>query len=120
MEERSSRSGARINIIVSVDLFHESRLQKLYSRNLSEGGIYVDATVLVPIGEKVHLSFQLTDIKKKFTAVAIVVHHHKYESFEDESTLKERHGMGLKFINLNDEDKKIIENFILGKQLKQG
>ena len=114
------RQNSRANISIDVDFKHESKLQKLYSRNLSKGGIYLSADKLVPIGKQVTIEFYVKELKKKFKVNAVVVHHHKFESFEDEATLKAQQGMGLKFIDLSKEDEKVIDDFILGKELKQG
>lgn len=114
------RAAKRIDIKIDVEVKHKSKLQQLYSRNLSKGGIFLSADAALPLGSTVELSFFVKELGRKFKTKAVVVHHHSFDSFEDESTLKEKHGMGFRFVGLSGDDQKIIDNFILGRELKQG
>lgn len=114
------RAQKRVFISIDVDVVHESRLSKLYSRNLSKGGIYLKADEPLPVGEEVELSFYIKEIDKKINVKAVVVHSHSYETFEDETTLKTHHGMGLKFVDISKEDQEVLDKFIIGKEMNKG
>ena len=117
---KENRKQKRINLNVEVGISHASKLQKLYSKNISKGGIYLTADKPIPVGKEVELSFYIKELDKEFKVRAVVLHVHTYETFEDESTLVKHYGMGLKFIDISAQDQTVIDSFITGKELKQG
>jgi Tfp pilus assembly protein PilZ len=96
---------------------HESHLQKFYSKNISEGGIFLEMDEFIPIGNEVALAFAIPGVKKALKVTAKVVRHHKMSRMDEEFNQQEIKGVGLSFINVNNDDRKLIEQYITGKGL---
>ncbi len=117
---KENRRQKRIDLNIDVNVAHESKLQKVYSKNLSKGGIYLSADDMIPVGSKVNLTFFIKELDREFKIRAEVVHHHKYDNFTDEGTMEVSYGMGLRFVEISRDDQNIIDKFIIGKELKKG
>ncbi len=116
MTKTDKRSSARLDLRVAVQVGNQSRLQQFYSRNLSSGGIFIEVAGDLPvIGTKLSLNFDVPGLKQSFQVEAEVLHHHHYETMDDQFRKTERTGIGLRFLNLSPEHKGLIEKYISGK-----
>ena len=84
---------------------------KFDTANLSEGGIFVKSSLLWKPGQIFNLSFTLPGFDKEIKVKGIVARSDdKYSIFtETDSSIP---GMGIKFIDLSDEDREIIKEFL--------
>ncbi|MFH1017492.1 MAG: PilZ domain-containing protein [Pseudomonadota bacterium] len=115
---KEARGDPRIDFRVAVNVQQESRLQHFYSSNLSSGGIFLEIEGdQPPVGSKLTLEFNVPLPKKLIKVSAEVVHHHVFDSLDDQMQKVKRGGIGLKFLDLNPEDQKLISQFITGKDL---
>ncbi len=74
-----------------------------YAENLSEGGIFIHADAMRPLGAMVYLQFALRDGTRLIEALGRVVH-----ASEDPAA----HGLGIEFVNVDDESKAMIEAIV--------
>jgi Tfp pilus assembly protein PilZ len=100
-----------------VETAHESRLQKFYSRNISRGGIFLEMHEVIPVGKELHLIFNIPGRNQPLEVAARVVRHHQMSSMDENFNPTAVQGVGLSFVNLSEEDRHIIEQFITGKGL---
>ena len=84
---------------------------KFDTANLSEGGIFVKSSLLWKPGQVFNLSFTLPGSDKEIKVRGVVARSDdKYSIFtEMDSSIP---GMGIKFVDLSDEDRKIIQDFL--------
>jgi len=90
---------------------------KFDTANLSVGGIFVKSSLLWKPGQVFNLSFTLPGSDKEIKVKGVVARSDdKYSIFtENDSSIP---GMGIKFVGLSDEDRKIIQDFL--SQLDSG
>ncbi len=118
MKDTKHRHARRTNLRVAVKVEHKSRLQEFYSRNLSSGGIFLEVEKKLPaIGSKLKLKFEVPGLRKAIMAEAEVLHHHSYETMNEKMEAFTRKGMGLRFLNLSEQDEALINEYITGKEL---
>ena len=111
--EKKQRVFGRAPISLNISLSEDSddiRI-KFDTANLSEGGIFVKSSLLWEPGQVFKLSFTLPGTEKEINVKGIVARSDdKYSIFtENDSSIP---GMGIKFIDLSDEDRLIIKDFI--------
>lgn len=84
---------------------------KFDTANLSEGGIFVKSSLLWKPGQVFNLSFTLPGFDKEIKVKGVVARSDdKYSIFtENDSSIP---GMGIKFVNLSEEDRQIIKEFL--------
>ncbi|MGI6393141.1 MAG: PilZ domain-containing protein [bacterium] len=86
---------------------------KFDTHNLSEGGIFVKSSILWEPDQEFDLSFFLPNSEKEIRVKGIVARSDdKYSIFlpnDEDSSIP---GMGIKFLNLSEEDREIIRNYI--------
>lgn len=71
--------------------------------NISEGGIFVKAKELLPIGADVKFSLEITSLSKKFVMTGVVIRHGVAEG---------EHGFAVEFTRLNPAHKRELVEFI--------
>ena len=102
-EKEERRSSRRIPTEMWVEESTERELYFQQGANISMGGLFLERTIPHPRGTAVSLRFTLPNdadpIEVKGTIVNI-------------GPVADELGMGVKFTNLNDKDKKRIEKFI--------
>jgi len=97
------RSGTRVSISLWVE---EKKGEDLYFQqagNLSVGGVFFERTIPHPIGTKVNLKFELPGKEGVVETTGEVV---------STPGSSEGLGAGVKFINLDPVEKRLIEEFI--------
>lgn len=119
MPDPSGRADPRIDFQVAVKVQHLSLLQQFYSKNLSRSGIFLQVPGKPPpIGAKLRLQFSIPDLKKTVTVDAEVIHQHTFQTLDENLRKKvAKHGVGLRFLNLNPEDQELILKYVTGREL---
>ena len=118
MPKEMRRGQPRADFRVAVRAKLQSRLQQFYSRNLSSGGIFLEIHGdPPPVGSKLKLTFDVPTPKKTIRVDAQVVHHHVFDSLDKQMRNMKCTGIGLKFLNLNSLDQKMIAEFVTGRDV---
>lgn len=100
MERRHS---SRIPVEMWVEQSTSRELYFQRGANISEGGIYLQKTIPHSVGTKINMQFTLPGDSQAISVQGEIVNI---------STKAEELGMGVKFIDLNEGDRKKIERFI--------
>ncbi|MBN1774133.1 MAG: TIGR02266 family protein [Deltaproteobacteria bacterium] len=95
------------NVLQQLTLDSETQFYTGFSQNLDEGGLFVATFDVKPIGAKVLLTFELPG-GRQITAKGRVMWVREYDPKASEVTP----GMGLKFLQLRDDDRRLIEGFL--------
>lgn len=110
---RENRVFGRAQISLKIRLSEDSDgiNLKFDSANLSEGGIFVKSSLLWEPGQIFNLSFTLPGSDREIKVRGIVARSDdKYSIFtENDSSIP---GMGIKFLDLPEEDRLFIKDFI--------
>ena len=96
------RRSARMPIEMWVEDLTDGGIVYRRAGNLSKGGLYLDQTIPLPIGSKVKLRFTLPEDTISVTVTGQIVSINS----------RERLGMGIKFLDLDDAMSARIESFI--------
>jgi uncharacterized protein (TIGR02266 family) len=105
MEER--RRTPRGVLRTAITMHSTSNFFSAYTRDLSEGGLFVATPKLQPLGSQHEVEFSLPDGRAPIRAVGVVRwvrDDHEYNEGEP--------GMGLEFITLSDADRQRVEAFV--------
>jgi CheY-like chemotaxis protein len=78
------------------------KIIKLGSINISTGGMLIEPTEALQVGQEFDLEFSLPEIKNSLKVRAQALHAHPKD------------GVGIKFINLSAEDRQAVERYISG------
>lgn len=103
-----SRINQRAPLEVKVGMNTGSNIFAGLSMNISSGGLFVATYTPAPIGEHVPLNFSLPDSEKVIQVTGEVCWSREYNPVYPDT----HPGMGLRFLNLNPEDQKLINDFI--------
>jgi uncharacterized protein (TIGR02266 family) len=86
---------------------------KFDTHNLSEGGIFVKSSILWEPEQEFDMAFTLPNAEKVIKVKGKVARSDdKYSIFVPSSEDSSMPGMGIRFIDLTDEDKDIIRDYI--------
>lgn len=96
------RASARFPVEMWVEEIGEASQVYRRAGNLSRGGMYLDQTIPLPVGSRVRLRFTLPGDTVALTVTAEIV----------SITAAEALGMGVKFVNLPDEDQARIDGYL--------
>ncbi len=112
LPEDNRRKFARIYLDSKVKVvFRESEQRnQLLSQNISEGGLFLQSDQLKPIGTKLHFEFRVQDGGETISGFGIV----RWV----ESDPSRRKGMGIQFVEINPEGKKILSELFKKKGLQ--
>ena len=80
-----------------------------YSLNVSEGGMFIETTSPRPEGSYVYLQFQLKDGTKIIEGIGQVVRVNKPEDITNPNM---KAGMGIEFVNLDEDSVKLIQKIL--------
>lgn len=78
-----------------------------YAKTISRDGMFIASVNPKKLGEEFRISFALPDSDIKVSAVATVIWCREYDP-----TLKTEPGMGIKFLDLNEEIKARIDEWV--------
>jgi uncharacterized protein (TIGR02266 family) len=119
-DKPSSQRAPRYAVSVRVKLQQKSQLQTFFSRNLSEGGMFLEVEELVPVGRQIELQVEIPGQSEPLRIVAEVVHHHRFSDYDEEMRPIKRKGMGLRFVSINPEQHALIARFVAGQAVVAG
>jgi len=86
----------------------ESGQLYFFSKNLSAGGVFLESDILLEKGTKIYIEFVLPTEQKLIIVKSEVVWIKEDTGQQSSGTS----GMGIRFINLDDESRKAIIDFI--------
>jgi hypothetical protein len=97
------RSAPRIPLVFSVSI-ESARFGELVcvGRNISAGGMFVETTDPLPIGEKVTVHFEMPDCEDEIVAHGEVKHHYYFCYGDGAGGSKTLSGMGINFDSFAD------------------
>ena len=108
MEER--RADPRVPVELEVHYRSAQEFLTAYTVNISGGGIFIKTREPLPLNQVVHLRFTLPGIAHVFNLHGLVVWTNPQPSRSSFPS-----GMGIKFMNLDPEGKKLIAGFVKAK-----
>ena len=103
---RRSEERVRAKIKLSFNKVHD--FFKAYIGNLASGGLFIKTTKGLPVGTTLSLEFNLPKTKKVMHTTGKVA----WARSQDMGTEKMPPGMGVEFIDMNPEDKKLLEKYL--------
>jgi uncharacterized protein (TIGR02266 family) len=103
---------ARVSLETEVHIRARRGEAKGWSRNLSRGGIFVEAEPTAPLESEVQLHFQLPDSARALSPTAKVV-------WSREPTDGRPKGMGLQFLALDRASARHIDEYVYERELTQ-
>lgn len=78
-----------------------------YAKNISASGLFVPTVNPKPVGERFRLKFTLPDSNREIVVFAEVVWNRTYSNSNEFEP-----GMGIKFIEISEEDAESIRQFV--------
>jgi uncharacterized protein (TIGR02266 family) len=102
------RTGLRAEVNLEVRYRSAHEFMAAYAKNISGGGICIRTVKPLPLNSELHLRFSLPGIPKPFEVKGLVVWTNP---FADQSAFPT--GMGIKFLELGSDEKKILDGFVL-------
>ncbi len=78
-----------------------------YAKNISASGLFIPTVNPKNVGERFNLKFKLPNSDKEIVVLAEVVWNREYSESEEFEP-----GMGIKFIQIPDEDAELIRKFV--------
>ena len=108
MDEKriNTRKHPRVLIRALVDYESQDTYLYDYSENLSQGGIFIHTDKPLDVGDRIELRFSLPDVEKVFEILGEV------KWINAEKKQRALPGMGIEFMNLNEEDKSLLAKYI--------
>lgn len=100
--ERERRASARLPVEMWVEEITDGSQVFRRAGNLSRGGLYLDHTIPVPVGTRVSLRFTLPGDSRAMTVTGEVV----------SISAKDALGMGVKFVEVSEEDRQRVEAYL--------
>ncbi len=108
VNERHEKSRASVRVPLSLNVDFESRgeVSKCLMKNLSAGGIFVATESPLPIGTPFNVRIRIEKTGEEVELPGEVV------SLGVSADLaKEEHGMGIRFVNLNEDQQRLVAEF---------
>lgn len=110
--ERDRRTSPRVDVALHLHLVFSDldELVESYSKNLSEGGIFVKTDNPLPVGSVVKLQISLvhqslTYLEAKGEVVHVI----------DKPRKGQEKGMGIRFVKMCEESRKFLKDFVLSR-----
>jgi uncharacterized protein (TIGR02266 family) len=105
--EAERRRSARAELIVRVDYATVDEIFSEFTRDINEGGLFIETEKPSQAGTEVTMQFHLPGTDERIETIGMVVR----VSSGDPSTPS---GMGIEFEDLSDEDRKRINQIVRG------
>ncbi len=99
------RGLARVALEAEVQIVHDRQERRATARNLSRGGMFIEADYAVPPATEVALEFTLPEVKDSLASTAQVIWHRPRGNGLP-------HGMGLQFLALDSAAAEAIDSFV--------
>jgi type IV pilus assembly protein PilZ len=77
-----------------------------YTKNVSQGGMFIKTDNPPETGMKIHLQLHIPELSEPVLLYGEVVHRHKYASSDEDA------GIGVKFLDIDPISKGILVNYI--------
>jgi uncharacterized protein (TIGR02266 family) len=105
------RSSDRKPIKVQITVHDGEGFGDLYfeTKDLSSGGVFIASDLLLDVGEKLHLEFQLPNTSSPIVVEGTVVRVIRVPRMPSKDF---KPGMGIKFTKISEEHKKQLEEFL--------
>lgn len=110
MQKPERRADPRVDVDLEVHYRTAQEFMAAYLRNISGGGLFIRSQQPLPLNREVQVRFTLPGIPRPFTVRGLVVWTTPFPSRSSFPS-----GMGIKFLNLDPEDGKLIAGFVKGK-----
>jgi type IV pilus assembly protein PilZ len=114
--KRDRRAFPRVDVALHLHIVFKDldELVESYSKNLSEGGIFVKTDNPLPVGSVVKLQISLvhqslTYLEAKGEVVHVV----------DKPRKGQEKGMGIRFVKMCEESKKFLKDFVLSRMAEK-
>ena len=105
---RDRRKDPRLDVTIKVDYSTKEMFVSNYVTNLSKGGVFIQTEAPLPIQSQINLTFTLPDFNIKIEAKGKVTW--TYDIKKGTSSIVR--GMGIKFTDLPEQHKALIEDYI--------
>lgn len=109
---KESRKEPRVSIFVRVDFKDKEDFIYYYSRNLSRGGIFIQTVDPLPPGTPIFLQLSLPGNPQPLEVESKVIWSRKEENEEGNKSIP---GMGIQFLRIDEQNKKILDDFLKGR-----
>jgi molecular chaperone DnaK len=109
---KESRKEPRVSIFVRVDFKDKEDFIYYYSRNLSRGGIFIQTVDPLPPGTPIFLQLSLPGNTQPLEIESKVIWSRKEENEEGNKSIP---GMGIQFLRIDEQNKKILDDFLKGR-----
>jgi len=106
------REFSRAELKVTATATGKSFTSQNFTKDVSEGGIYVETDTMIPPGTDLTLEFTLPDAVRPVTAEGEVVR----AVTKEETKTGQQPGLGIKFTNVSPENAERIKNFVENQQ----
>ena len=103
MKDNKKRAKPRILIRAMVDLDSSNTYLYAITRDIAEGGIFVETDNVLPVDSELSIRFTLPNVDQVFAVTTRVAWINSAE---------EKPGMGLEFKNISQGDKDILADYI--------
>jgi uncharacterized protein (TIGR02266 family) len=110
MEKQERRVDPRAPAELEVHYRSAQEFLSAYTLNVSGGGVYIMTKEPLPLNQVVHLRFTLPGVARVFNLQGLVVWTNPHPSRSSFPS-----GMGIKFMDLDPEGKKLIAGFVKAK-----
>jgi type IV pilus assembly protein PilZ len=110
MQAQNQRADPRVDVDLEVQYRTAQEFNAAYTKNISGGGIFIKTQQALPLNQEIHLRFTLPGISHILEVRGLVVWTNPYPSRSSFPP-----GMGIKFMDLDSETKKIIAGFVKEK-----
>ncbi|MCX7943566.1 MAG: TIGR02266 family protein [Deltaproteobacteria bacterium] len=85
-----------------------------YAKNISASGLFIPTLNPKNVGERFRLKFKLPNTEKEIIVLAEVVWNRHYSQSD-----KYEPGMGIKFVEISEEDAELIRQFVNSDSIKE-
>lgn len=106
-EEQQGRQAPRLAVAVDVDMESDNCFYAGMTENLSEGGLFVATYDTFPIGTEVDVTITLLELPPIHAHCEVRWIRHEATSTDDYAP-----GMGIRFVELPEEDRRMIAEFL--------
>lgn len=95
-------------LVIEIKGSHSNKIFLAYAENVSQGGLFLSGKPPLKIGDRFPIEFVLPDNKTTVRCMSEVVWKKKY----DQPGLSSAEGIGIKFVDMEPAQKKVIGDWI--------
>jgi uncharacterized protein (TIGR02266 family) len=109
------RADPRAEVDLEVRYSSADEFLTAYAKNISGGGVFIRTVNPLPLNGEAQIRFSLPGIPHPFAVKGLVVWTNPYASRTAFPT-----GMGIKFVELDPDEKEIIDGFVRAELARSG